>query len=363
MALIHYWLVSIRGGEKVLREVADLFPDAPIYTHVCVPQVRDELLPGRLVRTTWVNRVPKASRIYPALLPLMALALKSIPTHAFDLLVSFESGPAKGVACPAGAFHVCYCHTPMRYIWDLADEYRRRVPTLLRPLFDLQGMALRAWDRSTARGVDLFLANSRNVRDRIWAHYRRESEVVYPPVDTDFFVLDPLRAREGYFVYVGQLISYKRPQDLVALASAGFAPLKVIGAGQAAKRLQRAARGHPIEFLGRVDDHELRRLLQGARGLLFPGCEDFGMVPVEAMACGTPVIALDAGGARETVVPGRTGTRYDEGQFDTAFAAFSEMESDFDAVQIRAHAEQFGRERFRKEFSTILATESGMEIG
>lgn len=206
------------------------------------------------------------------------------------------------------------------------------------------------------------MANSRNVQARIWAHYGRESVVIHPPVDTQFFRLDPHRARESYFLYVGQLTSYKRPEDLVALARAGFTPLKVVGTGGAARRVQRSAQGYPIEFLGRVDDHQLRWLLQGARGLLFPGLEDFGMVPVEAMACGTPVVALDEGGARETVVPGMTGTRYGEGQFDTAFGVFCEMESDFDANQIRAHAEQFGRERFRSEFSTVLTAESGLDI-
>jgi len=163
VALIHYWLVTIQGGERVLKEVADFFPDASVFTHACVPEVGERLLPGHVITPTWVNRFPKASTAYPALLPLMALALKSIPTSRFDLLVSFESGPAKGVTSPPGTFHACYCHTPMRYIWDLKDEYRHRVPSVLRPLFDLWGMALRSWDRSTARGVDLFVANSRNV--------------------------------------------------------------------------------------------------------------------------------------------------------------------------------------------------------
>ena len=362
VALIHYWLISIRGGEKVLKEVAGMFPSAAIHTHVCKPGVLDRLLPGRKVDPTWVNRIPGASRIYPALLPLMALANETIPTQGIDLLLSFESGPAKGIVRPAGAFHACYCHTPMRYIWDLKDDYRRQIPWLLRPLWDLQAATLRSWDRSTAQGVDLFMANSVNVRKRIWAHYRRESVVVYPPVNTDFFVPDPDVPREGHFVYVGQLSSYKRPHDLLSLVASGFSPLKVVGTGASAKRLVRAARGLPIEFLGRVDDDEVRRLLQGARGLLFPGEEDFGMVPVEAMACGTPVIALDAGGAKETVVGGVTGTRYQEGEFDAAFSQFREVEPGLSEADIRGRAEAFGRARFRSEFLEIVARESGLDL-
>jgi glycosyltransferase involved in cell wall biosynthesis len=362
VALIHYWLISIRGGEKVLKEVADMFPSATIHTHVCKQSVLDQLLPGRRVDPTWVNRIPGASRIYPALLPLMALATETIPTQGVDLLLSFESGPAKGVVRPSGAFHACYCHTPMRYIWDLKDDYRRRIPWPIRPLWDLQATALRAWDRSTANEVDLFMANSMNVQKRIWAHYRRESVVVYPPVDTDFFVPDPEVPRDEYFVYLGQLSAYKRPHDLLSLVSAGFSPLKIIGSGAGKKRLAHAARGLPIEFLGRVDDEVVRRLLQGARGLLFPGEEDFGMVPVEAMACGTPVIALDAGGATETVAPGVTGIRYQEGKFDEAYGQFCEMEADLNESDIRGHAEAFGRQRFRREFLEIVTRESGLDL-
>jgi glycosyltransferase involved in cell wall biosynthesis len=362
VALIHYWLISIRGGEKVLKEVADMFPSATIHTHVCKQSVLDQLLPGRSVDPTWVNRIPGASRIYPALLPLMALATETIPTQGVDLLLSFESGPAKGVVRPSGAFHACYCHTPMRYIWDLKDDYRRRIPWPIRPLWDLQATALRAWDRSTVQGVDLFMANSINVQKRIWANYHRESIVVYPPVHTDFFVLDPEIPREDYFVYVGHLSSYKRPYDLLSLASSGFFPLKVAGTGAGMSRLVRAAQGLPIEFLGRVDDEEVRRLLQGARGLLFPGEEDFGMVPVEAMACGTPVIALDAGGAMETVIPGFTGTRYRTGEFDDAFGQFLEMEPDFQESEIRKSAERFGRDRFRNEFLGTITRESGLDL-
>ena len=362
VALIHYWLISIRGGEKVLKEVADIFPSATIHTHVCKSKVLDRLIPGREVHTTWVNRIPGASRIYPALLPFMAWATETIRTQGTDLLVSFESGPAKGIVRPAGAFHACYCHTPMRYIWDLKDDYRHRIPAPLRPLWDLQASALRAWDRSTANEVDLFIANSSNVQKRIWAHYRRDSTVVYPPIDTDFFTLDPQAPREEYFVYVGELSSYKRPDDLLALVSAGFSPLKVIGTGPGGKSLARNSKGLPIEFLGRVEDQQLREVLQKARGLLFPGEEDFGMVPVEAMACGTPVIALDAGGAKETVIPGLTGTRYSQGQFDSAFRQFCEMESDFEEGEIRKSAERFGRERFRSEFLEIVSQESGLDF-
>ena len=363
VALIHYWLVSIRGGEKVLKEVAELFPEAVIHTHVRRRSVTRQLLPGRDVRTTWVGRIPGAARLYPAFLPLMALANETIPTQGVDLLLSFESGPAKGVIRPAGGFHACYCHTPMRYLWDLKDDYRRRIRWPLRSLWDIQSTALRVWDRSTAHEVDLFMANSINIQKRIWAHYRRESVVVYPPVDTDFFALDPEVPREAYFVYVGQLSAYKRPHDLMSLVSSGFSPLKVVGTGAGARRLIRAARGLPIEFLGRVEDEELRRLLQGARGLLFPGEEDFGMVPVEAMACGTPVIALDAGGAKETVVPGVTGTRYHEAGLDAAFGQFREMEPGFIEADIRAHADAFGRDRFRREFLETVSRESGLDLG
>lgn len=353
--LIHYWLVSTRGGEAVLAEVARLFPNADILTHVRDKAITREVLgETRPVRTTWVGKLPGVTHYYKSLLSLMMLALEQEDLSSYDLIVSFESGPSRQIVRPARAVHVCYCHTPMRYVWDMRTEYRKRLPFLARLLWDCQLSWLRQHDIASLPEVDGFIANSRNVQERIWKHYRREARVVYPPVDVSFFNGFMSRSRQDYFVYVGQLDDYKRPHELLQLYDAGLRPIRVVGAGPRARQMRARVGLRDIQFLGRLDREAMATVMGSSRALLFPGDEDFGIVPVEALATGTPVVGLRKGGILETVVDGVSGVLYDEGGWEVAARRFLELEGYFEHSALQQRAARFSRERFQQEFVETL---------
>lgn len=365
VALVHYWLVNMRGGEKVLEALGDLFPGADLYTHVYDPDAVSDRLRRHDVETTFVGRLPGARRHYQKYLALMPLALEQLDLGDYDLVVSSESGPAKGVLTPPDTLHVCYCHSPMRYAWDLYHDYRADAGLVARTLMPPVMHYLRLWDRASADRVDRFVANSENVRGRIRKHYRREAEVVHPPVDTEYFTpdgdpaTDPATGRSASdpYLFVGQLIPYKRPDLAVeAFARMPDRELLVVGSGARERRLRRRA-GPNVTFAGRLSGDDLRDAYRSCRALLFPGEEDFGIVPVEAMATGRPVIAYRAGGATETVVEGESGLFFDEqdpGALVDAVERFEERSGEFRPGRIRAHAEAFGRERFKERMETLL---------
>ncbi len=354
VALLHHWLVTYRGGEQVLEAIGELVPDADIYTHV----VRtSELTPGlrrHEVRTTFIQRLPFSSRLYPYYLPLMPLALDRLDMSGYDLVISSEAGPSKGVLCPPGSFHVCYCHSPMRYLWDHYHVYCESLNPLARPIFRLVAHYMRAWDRQSALGVDQFVANSRFVAQRIWRVYRRDAEVIHPPVDVDFFA--PKTEHQGYYLVLGQLVPYKRA-DLVVDA---FRDLDrkavVVGEGPELARLRKGAPPN-VEFRGRLTRSGVRQALENCRALLFPGEEDFGIVPLEAMASGKPVIAYGSGGVLDTV-RGDTGVLFNTQSTDSlrrAIQEFEERESDFQAADIALHASSFSKQRFQEQLRDLLA--------
>lgn len=328
-ALIHYWLVNDRGGEKVLARLAEQFPDADLFTHVYDPAAMPEEIRRMPIRTTFIQKLPFAKKYYKNYLPLMPWALRRIDLSGYDLIISSESGPAKGIRKPEGATHICYCHTPMRYLWDMSDEYYQNASLLKKLGMKIFLPWLRKWDLWSATQVDRFIANSQFVAERIKNIYGREAEVVYPPVDVEHFqTLE--RDPQEFYLFFGQLTAYKRAD--LAIEAFNRLGLRLIVAGdgeefEKLKTLNSELGTRNIEFLGRISDEERDELYSQAKALIFPGIEDFGIIPVEAQAAGCPVIAYGKGGALETVVENETGLFFEEQTADALCAAIQKFHS------------------------------------
>ncbi len=352
-ALLHYWLLSMRGGEKVLQAIAHRFPGAPIYTHACRRAAIAPDLLAHPIRESAIARLPFGRARCQAWLPLMPWALGRWDFSGFDLLISSESGPVKGVRKPPAAKHLCYCHTPMRYLWDLREDYLRRAGPAGRLAMRLFTPPLRAYDLRSAECVDRFVANSAFVAARIRRLYGREAAVVHPPVDVARFAAAPARERT-YWLWLGALVPYKAPEVVVEAFRGLGERLVVAGEGPLLPRLRRGAPPN-VSFLGRVPDDALPGLLAGAKGLLFPGVEDFGIVPVEAQAAGVPVLALRAGGALETVREGETGLFFDAPTPGAIRGAVEEARARrWDAALLRRNAARFSPEAFDRAFEAQL---------
>ena len=362
IALIHPWFASMRGGEKTLEAMCELFPQADIYTHFYDPDIISDTIKAHQLRTTFIQKLPAAKRLYKKYLPLMPIALEGLDLSGYDLVISGESGPVKGVITRPGAIHICYCHSPMRYLWDQYHTYRNNSSLLSRLFMSVVFPALRVWDVSTAARVDHFVANSKFVADRIRKYYRRESTVIYPPVAVEKFSISDRRG--DYYLCAGRFVGYKRFDLAVEAFAHNGKRLVVVGTGEEATKLRKLATPN-IEFLGSKTDEELRILMQGCRALVFPGEEDFGIAPVEVMACGRPVIAYAAGGLLETVVDGSTGVFFHEQTVDAlneAIARFEDKENTFCADEIRQHAKLFSESVFKQSFLNFIekfASEKG----
>lgn len=341
VAIVHYWLVSMRGGEKVLEALCQLYPQADVFTHVYDPDAIDETITSHDVRTTFINRLPMAKRLYQKYLPLMPMALEQLDLTDYDLVISSESGPAKGVITRPDTVHICYCHTPMRYVWDQYHAYKDAAGLVTRTVMPWMMGSLRQWDFQSASRVDHFVANSTAVQARIEKFYRRESRVIAPPCATQDF--GPSDTQGDYYLVTGQLTAYKRVDLAIEACNALGRNLVVIGEGEERKRLEKLA-GPTVRFLGRAPFDVLRQHYAECRALLFPGEEDFGIVPVEAMASGRPVIAFGKGGALDTVIDGETGlhTAHQTAEdFVAAIERFEAAPERFHIDRLRAHAAQF----------------------
>lgn len=356
VAIVHYWFVAQRGGEKVIQELCDIYPEADIFTLVLDRNSLPSGLATRKIITSFIDNLPFASRWYKNYLPLMPLALEQFDLRDYDVVISSESGPAKGVLTSPRTLHVCYCHSPMRYVWDMYHDYMAMSGRLKRLLMIPLLHYLRLWDRLSSDRVDYFIANSVNVAKRIFKHYRRDAEVVYPPVDTEaFFIADEVG---DFYLLVGQLVGYKRADLVVKAFTRMGKRLVVIGGGEQMTMLRKEA-GSNVEFLGWQPFAVLRDNYARCRALLFPGEEDFGIVPLEAMASGRPVIAFGRGGALETVVEGRTGLFFHEqteAAVQEAVIRFEEVEHLFISNDIRDHALKFGRARFRSQIADFVSS-------
>lgn len=354
VAIVHYWLVQMRGGEKVVEELCRMFPQAEIFTLVCNPDRLSDFLKSRKIHTSFMQKIPGAQRHYTKMLPLMPFALEQFDLQDFDLVLSSESGPAKGIITRADAMHICYCHSPMRYIWDQFHVYRRGLPWIGRALMSVTAPLLRAWDVTTSSRVDAFVANSSYVASRIRRFYDRESSVIYPPVAVDDFA--PLSGKGEFYLYAGQLTAYKRPDIAVRACTETNRRLVVIGEGEQESYLKSIA-GPTVEFLGHQPFPVLREHMARCRALLFPGIEDFGILPVEVMASGRPVLAFDSGGARETVSSPAVGFRFPQQTTESlleAIEAFEWAEDGFNQSTIREHAMKFSAAVFRKKMTELI---------
>jgi glycosyltransferase involved in cell wall biosynthesis len=358
VAIVHDWLTGMRGGEKVLEAIGELYPESPIYTLVRVPGALSPALERRTIRTSPVQHLPAPARWYRHYLPLFPAAVELFDLDSYDLVISSSHCAVKSVVPAGGATHVCYCHSPMRYAWDQFAAYfgphqvGAASSALLRPL--MAGLA--RWDRATAGRVDRFVANSQYVAGRIRRYYNRESTVVYPPVDTGFFRLPGDKAQpDAGFVMVSALVPYKRVDLAIEACLRTGARLTIVGRGPEEPRL-RALAGPETRFLGWRSDEEIRDLYGRAVAVLLPGVEDFGMVPVEAQACGAPVVALGAGGALETVVDGATGVLVAEATVEAMADGLARIgRTQFDRAAIRANAERFSRQRFMTDFQAAVS--------
>ena len=358
VAIVHDWLTGMRGGEKVLEAICDLYPDAPIYTLVHVRGSVSAHIERHRIRRSPVQWLPRAGDLYRNYLPLFPAAVELFDLDRYDLVISSSHCAVKSVIRPPTATHVCYCHSPMRYAWDQFNAYfgpeqvGRARSRVLRPVM----ARLARWDAATAGRVDRFVANSQYVAGRIRRYYNRGSAVVYPPVDTTFYRLsDPTRRPiEPRFLVVSALVPYKRLDVAIAACREARVPLRIVGRGPEEARLRQMG-GPDVEFLGWRTDEEIRDLYASSTAVLLPGVEDFGMVPVEAQACGTPVVALGQGGACETVEDGVSGILV----ADNSVEAFAEglsraRKTTFDPNVIRDRAARFSRERFLADFQIAV---------
>lgn len=359
IAIVHYWWLSNRGGEAVVKAIADIYPSADIFLHVCDESlVKKTLGPSfkGCIYNTFISRLPKASKYYQKYLPLMPLALEQLDLTSYDLVISSESGPAKGVITRPDALHICYCHSPMRYIWDMYHEYLGNASALVRYLFPVVSHWLRMWDRLSSDRVDFFIANSTFIASRIKKYYRRESKVIFPPVNTSVF--DCTRDRGDYYLCLGQLVSYKRIDIAVDAFNYSGKKLVIIGEGEMLCELKSKAKNNII-FLGRQNFAIVKSHLETCKALIFPGVEDFGIVPVEAMSAGAPVIAYGRGGVLDTVVDGETGVLFNDQTASSLINAVESFESNLDSFKsniLRRHAEKFDKLLFEKKFTEFVSS-------
>jgi len=363
VAIVHHWLVTQGGGERVLEALASMFPDADIFTLTADPKSIPESLRGRHITQSFLGRIPWHGRFHRHFLPLYPLAVEQLDLRGYDLVITSDAGPMKGVLVAPGALHICYCHAPMRYIWNQYHEYRDRLSGLAKYAFSASAHYVRAWDFAAAQRVSLFAANSINVADRIRHYYLRPSLVLYPPVDTSYARLEP--SVDDSYLAVGRLVAYKRMDLLIAACNRLGRRLRIIGAGPEERRL-RALAGKSIEFLGYVDNEVLWSEYARCRALLFAAEEDFGMAPVEAQACGRPVIAYGKGGALESIASERrmvaqgcaTGLFFHEqtvGAVCDTILDFEKAELDFDPVFISDWAKRFDSAYFVEGFRELVS--------
>jgi glycosyltransferase involved in cell wall biosynthesis len=358
-AIVHYWLLGMRGGEKVIEALCRLFPEADIFTLFYDPDRVSPLIRSHRVTASFLNPF---QRYYRSLLPLMPIALEHFDLRKYDLVISSESGPAKGIMTSSHTRHICYCHSPMRYLWDLYPAYLHEwtQSSIKRSIMAALSNYLRIWDYASSARVDDFIANSGNVQKRIWKAYRRPSEVIYPPVDVEAFYWKPA---DDYYLIVSELVAYKRIADAVRCFSKTKRRLKIVGRGPDYPRLRSIA-GPTIEFCGRVSDTELPELYACCRAVVLPGEEDFGIVPVEAIASGKPVIGLGRGGVLESVPEDnpRAGFFYadpGEDRLAAAVESFERQEGSLSAAAIRRLASRFSEKRFQREIYRMIFRDQG----
>ena len=350
VAIVHDWLVTYAGADRVVDCMHHVFPDAPIYTLVYDKDHMPAWFRDYEIHTTYIQKIPFATKIYRSLLPLMPKAFEALDLSEYDMVISSSSSCSKGVITRPDAVHICYCHTPIRYVWDFYYTYRSNANALVRAVMPGQMHKLRQWDKCAADRVDYFVANSHYIAKRIKKYYRRDSDVIYPCVHINE---DPFVPREDFYLVVGRFTWYKRIDLAVAACTKLNRPLVVIGSGGEGEHLKAIA-GPTVRFLGGgLSDEEVRGYYLRAKAFLFPGEEDFGITPVEAQSAGTPVLAYGKGGVCETVLDGKTGLFFDEQTVDSLADCIQRFEAQgvsCSAQEIRDHSRRFSEQRFKEEF-------------
>jgi len=356
VAIVHDWLVSYGGAERVVEEFAALFPDAPIYTTVYDEKSIGHAFPGERVIPSYLQKIPFSRKYYRKMLTLMPGAFESFDLSDYDLVLSSSSSCSKGVLTSTSTLHISYIHTPMRYAWDLYPEYLANAGLITRFAMKRQMPGIRMWDALSSLRVDNFLANSREVAGRIAKIYRRDATVLHPPVSTDFFTPEENNINtDDYYLILSRFVPYKRIDLAIEACNRLGRNLVVIGDGPQEKELKEMA-GPSVEFTGRIPDEEIREYYRNCRAFIFPGFEDFGITPVEAQACGRPVIAYGRGGALDTVIPGQTGLFFGEQTTESLEKGIIEFERmKWDSGLIRNHAEKFDRKLFIKKLRDFIS--------
>jgi len=357
VAIIHYWLVNMRGGEKMLEALLEIFPDADIYTHVYDPKAVSSLIKGKHIFTSRINRLPFAKKFYQIYMPLMPNALINFNLQSYDLVISSEAGPAKGIVPNPNAFHICYCHSPMRYLWDMYHEYFKNTNSVFRFFMKRLIPSLRLWDITSANMVDRFITNSDYVAKRIQRIYNRKAEVVYGPASIEKYLSND-RNPADFYLFFGQITGYKRVDIAIEACIKSGRKLVVAGAGAKKKDIRKYEKTGLVRFTGRISDKEAASLFAGARALLYPGIEDMGLVPIEANAAGCPVIAYRDGGAAETVKENVTGVFFDEQTPEALIAAIDYFERNNDKFIERQlftnHVQQFSKAAFIERINRVI---------
>lgn len=354
IALVHDWLTSMRGGEKVLEILCELYPGATLFTLLHNKGKLSPTIERMKIETSFIDKLPMKENHYRNYLPLFPRAIESLDFSGYDLIISSSHCVAKGAKPGSTALHICYCHTPMRYIWEMYDEYfgKGKAGILTRTAMSIAAPYLRNWDVKTSSRVNYFIANSHNVARRINEYYSRMSDVIHPPVDTDFFQLS--EKDNGYYLIVSALVPYKRVDLAIELFNRTGKKLIIVGSGPESEKLKSLASAN-IKFLGWADSKELTSLYSKCKALIFPGIEDFGIVPLEAMACGKPVIAYGKGGTLETVVDRLTGIFFNEQTIESFAQAVEKFEAaKFDGAAIREHAKKFDRAVFKASIKKYI---------
>lgn len=354
VAIVHDWLDTNTGAERVLKALLELYPQADLFAVVDFFSDRDrkEALQGKRATTSFIQKLPFAKKHFRNYLPLFPKAVESFDLDGYGLVISSSWAVAKGAVTGAGQVHVCYCHTPVRYAWDLYDEYTQALPQPKKWLVRRTLDSLRRWDRRTANRVDYFIANSEYVKARIRKSYDRDAVVIHPPVDTAAFTLR--KEKEGFYLTASRLVPYKKTAMIVEAFNRNGRPLVVIGDGEAYAQIAAMAKPN-VRVLGWQSREVLIDHMQRARAFVYAAEEDFGIVPVEAMACGTPVIAFGRGGVRDSVVPGKSGMFFEEQTPESLNRALIRFEATpFNPVQVSQHASTFSRERFRQAITDYL---------
>ncbi|NQT34182.1 glycosyltransferase [bacterium] len=357
VALVHDWLTGMRGGEMVLEELCRMFPEADLFTLIHIPGRVSKLIENRLISESPIARLPFGRRWFRVYLPLFPMAIESFDLNGYDLVISTSHCVAKGVIPAPNALHVAYIHTPMRYVWDLRSDYigPKKLKSPARAIAGIAAHYLRSWDVSSSARVDEFVANSNWVSSRIKKYYRRDASVVYPPVSIERF--SPGNGGGGYFLIVSALVPYKRVDIAIEAFSRLRKKLVVVGDGPERHRLKHLA-GSNVKFTGSVSSEDLVELYRNSEALIYPGIEDFGIVLVEAQACGRPVIAFKGGGALETVISDGdklTGVFFTEQSSQSLIDTLTDFEPHrYDPAVIRSNAERFKRERFLTEMTDLI---------